>query len=193
MNLSLAKEEEEKLHTCYVITDNGLIEKHEDNECEVPIEGQTVSDINFHLNTDAISNEMDAKISFQKFCPFTQRSNVIETSEQVSVHFSETTLAQSSKYIFYDDNEGEIIIDNANFEEEEELIKIFHSSSNSLSNTLNIDEESYNESIHFKLIPQNAATENSTELRPGLYPHIINSSDGLDCLWYLNVKRRPGL
>ncbi|GFY15555.1 hypothetical protein TNCV_1282031 [Trichonephila clavipes] len=163
-NLSLAITQEEKLHTCYVITDNRLTEKREDKEFEVRIGGQTVSDTNFHLNTDTISNEMDITRSFQKFCPSTHGSNAIEASEQISAHFSEITLAQNTKYAFYDDNEEEIIIDNANFEEEEvELINIFHSSSNSLSNTSNIEVESYNETIHFKPISQNASTANSTE------------------------------
>ncbi|GFY15566.1 hypothetical protein TNCV_1282141 [Trichonephila clavipes] len=164
MIMSLAITQEEKLHTCYVITDNRLTEKHEDNESIVRIQGQMVSDTNFHLNTDTISNEMDITRSVQKFCLSTHRSNAIETSEQISVHFSKIYLAQNTKYTFYDDNEGEITIDNVNFEEEEEeLINIFHSSSNSLSNTSNIEVKSYNESIYFKPILQNASTDNSTE------------------------------
>ncbi|GFY56631.1 hypothetical protein TNIN_141851 [Trichonephila inaurata madagascariensis] len=90
----------------------------------------------------------------------------------------EITLAQSTKYTFYDDNEGEIIIDNANFEEEEEeLINIFHSSSNSLPNTPNIEVESYDESIHFKPIPQNVSTANSTEEINIIYKYFEEEKD----------------
>ncbi|GFY27424.1 hypothetical protein TNCV_2070441 [Trichonephila clavipes] len=154
----------EKLRKCSENADGRLTENYEDAELETPTVGQMKSGVNIQQNIDVSFSELDTASSFKKFSPFVQRNNITETSEQISALSSETTLVQGTQYIFYDDNGEKFIIDNADFEEEEtELVNIFNLNSASLSNISNIELGSYNQSIHFKPIPVNVSTVNSTD------------------------------
>ncbi|GFU44395.1 hypothetical protein TNCV_1505331 [Trichonephila clavipes] len=109
--------------------------------------------ISILTNTNAFSSGIDDTKSF-KFSPFTQRNNIPGVMENTSAHFAETPLAKYSKYEFCDDNGGKLIIDNAEFEEEEkELMDIFYSNSEILPSNPFYDRGSYNENFHFIPIP----------------------------------------
>ncbi|GFX95965.1 hypothetical protein TNCV_2085451 [Trichonephila clavipes] len=132
VNLSLAIVSLDETHeSCPQITNTKLFLSYEDGEFEITKKVQINSDdsiISTTKNTDAISSGMDTKISLKKFSPFTQRRNISGSSEQIPAFSSETTLIKGTQYTFYDDNGEKFIIDNADFEEEEEeLIDIFNS------------------------------------------------------------------
>ncbi|GFW43273.1 hypothetical protein TNCV_1350361 [Trichonephila clavipes] len=104
---------------------------------------------------------LDEIRSSEKFSPVMQLSNISGSSDQISTPSSETTLVKSTKYTFYDDNGEKFIIDNADFEEEEEeLIDIFKSNSALVSNYPNFKIDSYNENFHFVPI---ASSDNHTD------------------------------
>ncbi|GFQ90347.1 hypothetical protein TNCT_220741 [Trichonephila clavata] len=151
MNLSLTQLEE-KLENFPEIADNNSSQNCENVEFEITTELQTKSDdsiINNIQNTVAFSTGMD-ETAMEKFSPFAQRSNISKTSEQVSMLISETSLFESSKYTFYDDNGKTFFLDNADFEEEKkELIDIFNLGSAPWSDTSNTEMGSCNEAFHF--------------------------------------------
>ncbi|GFR16024.1 hypothetical protein TNCT_390861 [Trichonephila clavata] len=163
MNTSLAiTEPEEKIELSAEIADKKLIENYEDSEID-SIKDEIISDIsviNIHEDTDAFSNGMDNARSFKKFSRFTQQ-NISGAIEQTFAHSTETPLAKYSKYVFYDDNGMQFIIDNAEFEEEEkEIIDIFNSNSEILLSNPFYERGSFNENYHFFPIPLEASPFN---------------------------------
>ncbi|GFQ73358.1 hypothetical protein TNCT_389461 [Trichonephila clavata] len=88
--------------------------------------------------------------SLEKFSPFAQRCNISKTSEQVYMLISATSLVESSKYTFYDDNGKTFYLDNGDFEEEKkDMINIFNLGSAPWSDTSNTEMGSCNEAFHF--------------------------------------------
>ncbi|GFR04926.1 hypothetical protein TNCT_464401 [Trichonephila clavata] len=163
MDISLAIARlEESTEKCSGITDNISTNNYENVKSETTIEGQIKSSISIldnQINTDAFSSGMEETSSSKTFYPFSLQSNVSEPSEQSSKSSSVTPLVQGSKYIFYDDNGKKFIIDNADFEEEEqELIDIFNSNP-TVSHNNPLENLSYNEACHFYPISTNASKE----------------------------------
>ncbi|GFY48557.1 hypothetical protein TNIN_229261 [Trichonephila inaurata madagascariensis] len=103
----------------------------------------------------------------KKLSSFTLRSNSSEPSDQSSENSSVIPMIQNSKYLFYDYIEKKLIVDNADFEEEEkDLIDIFNSNSTFLHNNTNLnlfENGSYNEACHIYPISTNASLENHTD------------------------------
>ncbi|GFR21505.1 hypothetical protein TNCT_478491 [Trichonephila clavata] len=163
MNPSL---ENAPLEECPEIPDNQFSQNYLDDEFEITREVQLKSDdsiINNYQNTDTISSGMDTR-SLKKFSPFTQRSNISGSSEHISTLSSETTLVKGIKYTFYDDNGEKFIIDNTDFdEEEEELIDIFKSNSTFVPNNSHFEMLSYNENFHFFPIQTDVSSDDSTD------------------------------
>ncbi|GFW30028.1 hypothetical protein TNCV_1593461 [Trichonephila clavipes] len=162
MNLYLAIPQLKEKHENFPGIADKLSRNYEDVEFEITREVQIKSDdsITFNnQNTNALSTGMDKTRSLKKISPLTQRSNISGTSEQISALSAKTTLVKRTKYTFYGENGGNSsFIYNTDFEEEEkELIDIFHSSSEALSNTSNIKTGSYNKAFPFKLIPTDAS------------------------------------
>ncbi|GFR17017.1 hypothetical protein TNCT_610191 [Trichonephila clavata] len=163
MDLPLAITQLElKLKNFPGIADNYLLQSFKDDEFEITTED--VSIINNNQNTETFSTGMNETRSSKKFSPVTQRSNTSASSEQISTPSSETTLVKGTEYTFYDDNGNKFIIDNADFEEEEEeLTEIFNPNSALVSNYPNSKIDSYNESFHFIPIPMGASSDNCTD------------------------------
>ncbi|GFR13388.1 hypothetical protein TNCT_671211 [Trichonephila clavata] len=163
MNLPLAITQLElKLENFPEIDDNNLFQNFKDDEFEITREA--VSIINNNQNTETFSTGMNEARSSKNFSPVTQRSNTSGSSEQISTPSSETTLVRGTVYTFYDDNGNKFIIDNADFEEEEEeLTDIFNPNSALVSNYPNFKIDSYNESFHFIPIPMVASSDNCTD------------------------------
>ncbi|GFQ94280.1 hypothetical protein TNCT_140341 [Trichonephila clavata] len=135
------------------------MENYEDGEID-SIKDEMISDISvirFHEDTDAFSNGMDNSRSFKKFSRFTQQI-ISGVMEQTSAHSTETQLAKYSKYVFYDDNKDQFIIDKAEFEEEaKEIIDIFNSNAEILPSNPFYERGSFNENYDFFPIPFDAA------------------------------------
>ncbi|GFV39036.1 hypothetical protein TNCV_966011 [Trichonephila clavipes] len=157
---------EETTEKCFEITDNNSINNYENVKFGTTSEGRINSDISIsdiQNNTDSLSSEMKETNSLKTFSPFTLQSNISEPSEQSSESSFATPLVQGSKYVFYDDNGKKFIIDNADFEEEEqELIDIFNSNS-TFSHNNPFENQSYNDACHFYPIPTNTSEEDEGE------------------------------
>ncbi|GFR20727.1 hypothetical protein TNCT_494311 [Trichonephila clavata] len=171
MNNSLAiTEPEEKIELSAEIVDKKLIKNYEDSEINSTKEEimSDISVISIHEDTGAFSNGRDNARSFKKFSRFTQQ-NISGVMEQTSAHSPETPLAKYSKYVFYDDNGEQCIIDNAEFEEEEkEIIDIFNSHSEILPSKPFYERGSLNENynlfpISFDVSPCNPADEDMNQ------------------------------
>ncbi|GFQ87368.1 hypothetical protein TNCT_498691 [Trichonephila clavata] len=163
MNLPLAITQLElNLENFPEIDDNHLFQNFKDDEFEITREADSI--IYNNQNTETFSTGMNEARSSKNFSPVTQRSNTSASSEQISTPSSETTLVKGTEYTFYDDNGNKFIIDNADFEEEEEeLIEIFNPNSAFVSNYPNSKIDSYNESFHFIPIPMGASSDNCTD------------------------------
>ncbi|GFR11741.1 hypothetical protein TNCT_572701 [Trichonephila clavata] len=122
------------------------------------VELSNISILDNQNNTNAFSSEMEEISSLKTLSPLTLRSNISEPSEQSSESSCVTHLVQGSKYVFYDDNGEKFVIDNEDFEEEEELIDIFNSNTTFSHNNL-LENQSYNEASHFYPISTNASKE----------------------------------
>ncbi|GFQ71663.1 hypothetical protein TNCT_3341 [Trichonephila clavata] len=126
-------------------------------------EGQIKSDnsiIDKQKNIEAFLRGLE---TINYFSPFPLRSNISEPPKRSSQSPSTSPLVQSSKYLFYDNNGKKFIIDNADFEEEKELINIFNSKSTLLHikpNAEFFENRSYNDACHFYPISTNASSEN---------------------------------
>ncbi|GFR07226.1 hypothetical protein TNCT_572741 [Trichonephila clavata] len=163
MNLPLAGTQLElNLENFPEIDDNHLFQNFKDDEFEITREADSI--IYNNQNTETFSTGMNEARSSKNFSPVTQRSNTSASSEQISTPSSETTLVKGTEYTFYDDNGNKFIIDNADFEEEEEeLTDIFNPNSALVSNYLNFKIDSYNERFHFIPIPMGASSDNCTD------------------------------
>ncbi|GFR13128.1 hypothetical protein TNCT_550431 [Trichonephila clavata] len=165
INNSLAiTEPEEKIELSAEIADKKLIENYEDGEIDSN-KDEIMSDISvlsIPEDKNALSNRMDNSRSFKKFSRFTQQ-NIYGVMEQTFAHSTETPLAKYSKYVFYDDNGEQFIIDNAEFEEEEkEIIDIFNSNLEILQRNP-FYEMGYRNENYFIPIPFNASPCNSAD------------------------------
>ncbi|GFW81256.1 hypothetical protein TNCV_376041 [Trichonephila clavipes] len=151
-------------------TDNKSTDNYENVKFETTIETRFKSDtssIDIQQSTYAISSEIEETNSSKKLSPFTLRNNVSDSSDQSSENSCVTPLVQGSKYLFYDDYGEKFIIDNAEFEEEEnEQNDIFNSNSTFLHSNPNsefLQNRSYNEACHFYPISTNASSGNHTD------------------------------
>ncbi|GFQ93102.1 hypothetical protein TNCT_618351 [Trichonephila clavata] len=115
--------------------------------------------------------------SFKKFSRFTQQ-NISEV--MTSTHSTETPLAKYSKYVFYDDNREQFIIDNTEFEaEEKEIIDIFNSNSEILPSNPFYERRSYSEDYQYNPISLNASPCNYAD---DVQDNIIPNNEKLEIL-----------
>ncbi|GFY39480.1 hypothetical protein TNIN_335451 [Trichonephila inaurata madagascariensis] len=175
-NASSKEDEEMKedidYHTCEDVKEN--VDYHTDESVNnyknvnfgATIKGRIKSDspiFDSQNNTNVFSSGMEETSSLKTFSPFTLTRNISEPSEQCSESSSVAPLVQFSKYVFYDDNEKQFIIENAEFEEEEkELIDTFNSNSTFPHNNPNFEffeNRSFNEACHFYPISTNVSLE----------------------------------
>ncbi|GFU26363.1 hypothetical protein TNCV_199491 [Trichonephila clavipes] len=82
----------------------------------------------------------------------------------LNILFSETTLVEGITYTFYVVNVKKLIIDKADFEQEEkELVVIFNSKLAFSSNNSNFEMGYRNQAFHFTPIPTGASLDNDTD------------------------------
>ncbi|GFR02023.1 hypothetical protein TNCT_169311 [Trichonephila clavata] len=193
MDISLAIALLEKsTEKCYEITDNNSSNNYETVKFEPTIECRIKPDIlGFDSqNNTAFSSGMEETSALKTFSTFTLRSNTSQPLEQSSDSSSVTPLVQGSKYVFYDDNGRKFIIDNADFEEEEqELIDIFNSNPIFSYNNPNFElfeNLSYSKEYHFYPISTNSSSEEDEEMKENIDCH---TNEGVDNYELSNLKR----
>ncbi|GFY42525.1 hypothetical protein TNIN_285321 [Trichonephila inaurata madagascariensis] len=126
------------------------------------VEGRIKSDVSIlenQKNTDAFSSRIEETRSLKTFSLFTLRSNIFKPLEQSSERSFVAPLVQGSKYVLYNDNGKNFIMDKADFEE---LIDIFNSKSTFSHRNPNFEffeNRSYNEACHFYPMSTNASKE----------------------------------
>ncbi|GFR13161.1 hypothetical protein TNCT_484001 [Trichonephila clavata] len=165
-----------------MIKKSSFIGNYEDSEIDSTKDEivSEISVISIHEDTGEFSNGIHNASYFKKFSRFTQQ-NISGVTEQTSAYSTETPLAKYSKYVFYDDNGEKLIIDNAEFEEEEkEIIDIFNSNSEILPSIPFYERISYNEDYHYNQISLNASPCNSTD--EDVQDNIIPNNEKLEIL-----------
>ncbi|GFY74466.1 hypothetical protein TNIN_380221 [Trichonephila inaurata madagascariensis] len=104
------------------------------------------------------------KRSLKKISPFTNEATFQDHRSKFQPFPMKQLWLKAPNIHFMMTMGGKFILYNTDFEEgEKELIDIFNSSSESLSNTSNIKTGSYNKAFPFKPIPTDASPDNPTD------------------------------